>query len=312
MNTKPASYKHDLGGGIYLEAFSVDPALTEKDLAMSLTLKDGTAQLDLDSINRDIHLVGSLNSFDDLEVRLNLERQFRVPEQLQAYRDAVGRASDTKGRYNGPVALFDGSVSIPLQLFQGGYYDFIATKLKAVPHDLVPDQYPAGRTVTELFDEWGISPEERARYLGFAHLLLTDGGTKLSFVQRAKGMAAAPDCISLFGSTPNPKFTLDFNFQQYCREHVQAEMEEEFALKGSEFHLAGLHLFDDKKEAPFAALEISTPLTTEALAARIYGKQDAIKEHPVLYSMPLEGVDTLLQRFPVFPSTVQVFRALIR
>lgn len=309
MTTKPSSYRYNLGKGIYLEAFSVDPALTEKDLAELVSSKDGTAQLDSDSINCVRH-AGSVERFDDLEVQLNLEKTYVVPKQLQAYRDIVGRNSDAKGRYNGPVAIVDGSVEIPLRLFQGGYYDFIATKLQAIPHGLVPDQYPAGKTIAQLFSEWGIDPEGRARYLGFAHVMLTENGEKLSLVQRAKGMAIAPDCIALSGSTPNPSFTPDFNFQQYCKEHISAEMKEEFALEESDFQLAGVHLFDDREQSPFAALEIKTPLTTQALAERIYGNIPAIKEHPVLYSVPLEMTDLLLRKFNVFPSTVQVLRTV--
>ncbi len=306
MTANPLRYKYDLGGGVYLEAFSVDPALKEEDLADLLSSNGQASQSDAN--DSDVRHVGSVGRFDDLEVRINVVNQYQVPRQLQAYRDAVGRVSDAKGRYNGPVAVIDGPVTIPLHLFQAGYYNFIATKLKAVPHELVPDQYPAGKTIEQLFYEWGIDREERARYLGFAHLLLTDGGKKLSFVQRAKGMAIAPDCISLSGSTPNPGFTADFNFQDYCKKHIQEEMQEEFNLNGSEFYLDGVHLFDDEKEVPFAALEITTPLPTRTLAERIYGDEQAIKEHPVLYSIPIEGVALLLERFPVFPPVAHVLK----
>ena len=71
-------------------------------------------------------------------------------------------------------------------------------------------------------------------------------------------------------------------------------------------------LFDHEKEVPFAALEIITSFSTEELAGRIYGNVEAIKEHPILYSMPSTGVDLLLQRFPVFPSTAQVFNLFAR
>ena len=140
MAIQPVTYKHHLGGGIYFEAFSVDPNLTEEDLTKLVSSKDGTAQLDSDSINGVRH-AGTVEQFDDLEVILNLEKTYFVPKQLQAYRDAVGKKSDAKGRYNGPVAIVDGAVEIPLRLFQGGYYDFIATKLQSIPHELVPEQF---------------------------------------------------------------------------------------------------------------------------------------------------------------------------
>ncbi len=307
MTNQSVKYKYHLGGGIYLEAFSVDPDLKEKDLAELISSKDGTAQLDSGSITCVKH-AGHVNRFDELEVRLNLEKTYTVPMRLQAYREAVGRNSDAKGRYNGHVAIVDGAVGIPLQLFQGGYYDFIATKLGNVPSELVPEQYPAGKTIVELFKEWEVNLEERARYLGFAHVMFTENGEKLSLVQRAKGMAVAPDCVALSGSTPNPKFAPCFNFQQYCKEHINAEMKEEFALEPGEFQLAGVHLFDDTEQSPFGALEIKTPKATQMLAEGIYGNIQAINEHPVLYSVPLGGVDMLLRRFAVFPSTVQVLR----
>jgi hypothetical protein len=310
MAEQPVRYQYLLDGGIYLEAFSVDPNLKESDLAELISSKDGTAQLDSPSIAA-IKYGGSVKKFDDLEVILNLEKVYTVPAQLKAYRNAVQKDSDAKGRFNGPLAIVEGPVRIPLKLFQGGFYDFVATKLGAVPYDLVPDKYPAGKKIADLFKEWGIDPEERARYFGFAHVMLTENGEKLSLVQRAKGMAIAPDCIAFSGSTPNPKFSPTFNFQQYCKEHVTAEIREEFSLEPTEFQLAGIHLFDDTEQAPFGALEIQTPNTTGNLAERIYGNAQAIKEHPVLYSVPLEGVDSLLKRFAVFPSNVQVLRQVI-
>ncbi len=310
MNTKPITYNHHLGGGIYLEAISVDPKLTERDLAELLTSKEGTAQLESDAIAC-VRYAGSVDRFSDLSVHINLERTYVVPPQLQAYRDAVQKNSDAKGRYNGPVAIIEGAVEMPLRLMQGGYYDFIATKLGNVPHDLAPESYPSGKTVAELFGEWGIDREDRARYLGFAQVLVTESGAKLNLVQRAKGMAIAPDCIAFSGSTPNPKFVPGFDFHGYCRQHINDEMDEEFQLKPEEFTLAGVHLFDDRLQSPFAALEINTPQSTRSLAERIHGDAQAIKEHPVLYSVPLEGIDAVLNTFPVFPSTVQVLRTLM-
>jgi len=307
---QPVTYQHHLGGGVYLEAFSVDPNLKESDLAELILSKDGTAKLDSPSIEA-ARYAGSVKKFDDLEVILDLEKAYTVPAQLKAYRDAVQKDSDAKGRYNGPVAIVDGLVGIPLKLFQGGFYDFVATKLGAIPHNLVPDKYPAGKTIADLFQEWEIDPEERARYLGFAHVMLTENGEKLSLVQRAKGMAIAPDCIALSGSTPNPQFGPGFNFQQYCKEHMAAELKDEYALEQTEFQLAGIHLFDDKEQAPYGALEIPTPHTTENLAERIFGNSQAIKEHPILYCVPIEGVDLLLTRFPVFPSNVKVLRQVM-
>ncbi len=307
---QPATYKYDLGRGLYLQAFAIDPKLTEKDLAEHLHAKDGTAKLDSDAIHA-VMYGGSLDRFSELRLDIDHSRQYVVPAQLQAYREEVGRRSDAKGRYNGPVAIVDGPVNNPLSVFQGGYYDFVATKLGAVPHEIVPDQYPEGKTVLELFKEWGIDREERARYLGFAQALMTNGGDTINLVQRAKGMAIAPDCIALSGSTPNPELNKPgFDFQTYCQKHIADELKEEFGLTQEQFQLGGVHLFDDQLQSPCAALEIITPLSSQDLAQRVYGSAQAIQEHPIIFSVPREALDVIVQRFEMFSSTVPILQAV--
>ncbi len=308
MTHTQASYRHPLGNGLYLEAFAIDPSLNQDDLEQFLASKEGTAQPNSDAA-KDVSYVGSVNDFDGLEVRIDLEKRYQVPAQLQAYREAVGRVSGARGWYDGPVAVVDGPLGIPLHLFQGGYYDYVATKLSAVPSDLVPE-YPCGKTIAQLFEEWNIASDRRARSFGFAHLLMADEGKEICLVQRAKGMAIAPDCISFPGSTPNPRFEPHFDFPQYCRHHIEEEMNEEFKLEDSEFRTGRLHLFEDRREVPFAALEIHTPLPLRDIAARIYGDQQAIKEHPVIYAVPREGILAMLEKLPLFPSGIQMFRTL--
>ena len=55
-----------------------------------------------------------------------------------------------------------------------------------------------------------------------------------------------------------------------------------------------------------------TPLKTRELAERIYGKEGAIKEHPVLYSMKPAAIQPLIERFPIFPPFAQVMRVFDR
>ena len=295
-------YNTRLDNGAYLQAFSIDPKIGSSELEEFLLAKEGDQPA---IIARDISLVKYLKNVDDLEVKLNLDKQYQVPELLKAYREAIGRDSDAKGRYNGPVALVSEPVGIPLNFSKGGYYDFIATKLTAVPHELVPNKYPAGRTVKQLFEDNGIDPSERARFFGLAYLLITED-ENLSLVQRAKGMAIAPDCMAMPGSTPNPKFEAGFNFQEYLKQHISEEINEEFALKNPEFKIGGMLLMNDKSEIPFGVVEINTDVPMLEISQRLYGNQQAIKEHPIIYSVQMEGIDSLLKKYPIHPPTVRV------
>ncbi len=335
---QPAHYKHDLGDGLTLDAFSVDPSITLQELREGVQSKDGTAKLDLEKLASEMPLAAHLTSLADLKIEIS-DKLYEVPEQLQAFRDAVQFQSDSIGRYNGNVLIVDGRLQIPLRTFKGGFYDFIATKLDTRPSELVHEfeilnmlpkgslfwrafgkaggekkareiddklrgKYGEGRTIEELFREWGVNPDKRARYFAFAYMLRPDNGNEISFVQRAKGMAIAADCISIPGSTPNPPFDeAGFDINSYLREHISKEIQEEFKLETKEFDTGRLYLIDDATQIPFAAVEIISPFTTGNLAERIYGTPDAVKEHPILYSMPVEAIGTFLNRFKIWPST---------
>ena len=246
--------------------------------------------------------VEKLDSLNDLEI-IVADKKYEVPGELRAYRDEIGRLNDLKdGWYNGSVAIVDGDVQNPLNVFPGGFYDFTATKLDAVPAELLPDQYPVDTTIEQLFKQWEVDNDERGRYLGIAYLLSTKGGNELSLVQRAKGMAIAADCISSPGSTPNPPFNeKGFDFKTYLQTPIGKEMNEEYKMKSDEFEIGDIYLFDDKTQSPFLAIEARTPLSTGDLAKRIYGDEGAIKEHPALISFPTNAIDTVIERFEVFP-----------
>ena len=306
MSQEQVNYRHDLGQVLYLDVFAVDPSLTKFDLEEMVKGNKRTEKLDWRTIKENTIFKGRVDSFDELEIEI-LDKRYQMPKQLQAYRDAIGEGNDAKGWYNGPVAIIEEPMQNPLKVFPGGFYDFTSTKLTAVPSELLPEVYPQGATVEELFKQWGVDNQERAKYLGIAYLLSTNNGNELSLVQRAKGMAIAADCMGSPGSTPNPPFDeLGFNFKGYFREHVAKEMNEEYELKPEEFDIGKVYLFDDKRESPFMAVEVKTPLSTGNLAERIYGNEEAIKEHPALYSFDFHASEKIVNQLDVFPSTACV------
>jgi len=306
VSGEPAVYEHDLGNGMALTAYAVDPALDEGALEALVKSKDGSSWIDLDEQAKKTVFIERLNSLDELEIEV-ADKEYSVPEQLQDYRDAIGARNDAKGWYNGPVAIVDGAVQNPLKVFPGGFYDFVATKLDAVPSELLPDKYPEGTTIEELFKQWGVDNNARGKYFGIAYLLASSGREELSLVQRAKGMAIAADCISSPGSTPNPPFGEEgFDIKKYLKRHVAKEMKEEYKLGSREFAIGGVYLFDDKTEVPFMAVEIVTPFSTRNLAQRIYGDEGAIKEHPALFAFSPNAINTINNRFEVFPPIAYV------
>ena len=173
-------------------------------------------------------------------------------------------------------------------------FDIEARQVRA----LQKAEYPAGQTVEDLMPVLGIRNEDRARYLGFAFIMRPGDGKEISLVQRAPGMGIAADCIASSGGTPGFP---DSNSSKFYSDHVAQEMGEEYALEVGEFDINGITLFDSQRTLPFGAVEVTTQASTRELAKRIYGNQEAIEEHPILYSMPPESTSRLLDQFNMFP-----------
>lgn len=347
MNRGIICYEHDLGNRLSLNAFSIDPSMNADALKDMVVSKDGQPTPDLENLVKETVFVDKVDSVEGLQIQISDER-YMVPDLLKKFRKAVQFQSDSIGRYNGPVLIVDQKVQVPLRCFKGSFYDFVATKLDTVPSDLEGDLqilamlpedslfwrafsesflkaggqrrlreiyndikglHGKGKKIEQLFNEEDIPPAARARYFGLGYIVLTNNGNEISFVQRAKGMAIAADCISNAGSTPNPPFDEPgFDIHKYLNAHIREEMGEEYNLQPSEFNVGGLMVFDDNKQVPFADVIISTPLKTRDLAERIYGKKQAIKEHPVLYSTSPNAISKIIERFPIFPPFVQGLR----
>ena len=294
-------YQHDLGGGIFLNAYSLDPKIDETALREMVVGKDAGrgSVANLEKLANDFQFVGEINSFGELKVEVS-DKPYEVPEQLKPYRMALDEKLKAEGKFNGPVALLNGAFGSSLKLSPGGYFDFMATKLNVVPADLVPDKYPKGKTLKELMPELGITNEQRARYFALAFSMMPSDSEEFGLVQRAKGLGIAAGVMSLSGATPGFKkefFEKGFNFKEYYEGIITQEMGEEYALNPGEFKLNGAYLIDGESTVPHAAVRIETHLSMKELAEKNYGRADAVSEHPVLYSVNPPGINNLLNRF---------------
>ncbi|MBR9704344.1 hypothetical protein GOV12_02955 [Candidatus Pacearchaeota archaeon] len=304
-------YRYDLGQGMYVDCFSIDPEIGTHQLEEMLREKDGTG-VDPKTLAPNFKEYGSFQSFNDLKIRFSTD-SYMVPSGFDEHRDAIGEHFDNQfkivdgkkvNKYkNGPVGLVDGEVSVPLELFRGGYYDFKATELSCVPSDF-SDNYPHGKTIEDFFNENGLNHTHRARYLGITYLLTTDSGENISTIHRQKGLLVAPDCIATPGSTPpyDIKFSEpDFDFHRFYSDHIAQEMHEEFKLSPNEFEIKGIRLLDEPRFIPYFAVEVNTKLPSTRVVKRIHGNKDAISEHPIAYFANRPSTQEFINRFPVFP-----------
>ncbi len=311
------SYKHDLGGGLYLNAFAIDPKMTEDELRTIVNSLDGKANLNLEDLSKIIIKTDYVRSIHELKL-IPESGKYEVPEPLKHYRETIQRDWDSKGRFNGPVLIATGKIINPLKVIQGGYYDYAATRLPDQPSKLLPDIYPEGETIEDILKKNNINLEARARYFGFAHLMWPSNGKEFLLVQRAQGMGIAGDCMSTPGSTPD--IVLDkpgvkkqgFGVDEYWSYHFAEEMKDEFHLGWGDFWTEDIHLFDDKKMIPFGAINIFTNLSTKEIAEKAFGDPKVLKEHTILYSMQPEVISELLQRYPLFSSVAKTLDIFLK
>ncbi len=352
-------YRKNFSNGAYLDAFSLDPQLSDNDLENLIEKEQAKPMPDLEKVAFAITRIGRFSSFDEMDVKI-FPHSYSVPEPLQPYREAFGNRLDALRKLgaempkNGPVAIIVGEVGLPLVLVQGGYYDFKATETQAVPSKLEEDLeiapkilngliklkestggnllaptidaftrladsyekikgiYGKGKTIRVLFDEWKIPETKRARYLGCAHMLFADDDRELLFVQRARHLGVAADCISSPGSTPDPKLKKGFNLGNFMKKHLDQEMEEEFGLEPEEFKISGYTFYDDRDNMPFMAVRISTDLSTKQIAERCFGNLEVLKEHYVLYAIPSNNIAEVLESVSTFPTIAYITNDFLR
>lgn len=307
--TQIPQYRHDLGNGLYLNAFSLDPNIGQEKLEEIVQSADGKAkanQAEVPSITRTEHL----NSLAELTLEPQ-EGEYQVPKPLRAYREAIQKDGDSKGRFNGPVLITTGEIKVPLKVVQGGYYDFAATKLAEEPAKLLPEFYQQGKTVEDILVENGFSTEARAKYFGLGHLMWPSNGEEFLMVERAKGMGIASSTddvrvIATPGSTPDLVLNKPglkksgFGVKEYWSYHLAEEMKDEFHLKWGDFWVGSLDLFEDRRMIPFGTVNIHTEMPISGIAKNAYGDPRVLKEHTIIYGMPKEAISVFLERFPVF------------
>ncbi len=395
-----ATYRHDLGNGLYLDAFSLDPNLGQERLEEIVRFKDGKVQPDLQGYISGVDYIGYIRTLSEIGV-VPVDESYQVPQQLRAYRNALAQKLDARGQFNGSIAIIQPPLQIPIKFFrEGRYYDYQATALNDVPGNLLPEllnykaedlflkrfsladteekfkarydprlvdrfraksldeflrirglspelaslfrektigellidnhseisrafnievqeiealqraQYPKGKTIKQLLTNAGLGIESAARYLAFAFIMMPDNGREVSFVYRSPYVGIAPDVMSISGSTPpfTPKiFEPGFNLGFYEGDHLVNQMNHEYGLKKEEYEILGMYAIDDRNSIPALAIEIKTPATTREIAKRIFGKERAIKEHPVLFGHSPQATNTIINRFPLFPPVVYIF-----
>ena len=300
MVKEQAHYEYDLGNSLNLRAFSIDPRLSEDGLAQLLSSMSNRDVISLEVHAKDMHLVAKLDSLSELELKVLPER-YRVPEQLFPYRQALDEKLLREGKKNNDVLIVKGDIKVPLHIIRGGYFDFMATKLSEVPSKLLPDLYPANKTIGELLQEYGLRSSDMARYLGFGFIVMPSNGEEISFVQRAKELGIVAGVMGFPGMTPHfheDFLKENFNFQKYFEQEIARELQEEYRLLSNEFRTGRCYLIYNKGiNHPFVAIEVTTPLSTKEIVRRTFGDKDAIKEHPILYSVDFPAISTLLRRF---------------
>lgn len=309
------SYSHDLGDGLTLDAYIIDPNISIDNLKNMILSKDGiTTDINLERTAKIMPVRAKLNSFNDLSINISKE-VYHVPKQLKPFREALEDKLISEGKFNGNIMVIKGDVRQPLTLLKGGFFDFKATQLTSIPSELLPSLYPKNKNIAELLPGYGLNITQMARYLGFAFIMMPNCGQEIGFVQRAKGLGIAADVMALSGATPeyHDDFLKEgFNFQEYFKQVIEKELNEEYKLKSNEIEIGKSYLIDDTREIPFIAIEIITPLSTKEMAQRAYGDKEIIKEHPILYNINPKAVDKLINRFPIFESSAYIMDMITR
>lgn len=315
------TYNHYLGNGLFLEALSVDPSITTEHLEIMVTKKDGMGKFDLEGTAKVIPRVATLGDFGEIDLNIS-RRNFQVPEKLKPYRKVLGQKLDEQriksggeNPRNGNIIVCTGDISLPLDVAQSGYYDFVATHFNpnrknpnSFPANLVPGLYPEGKTAIELMSEWGLPENARARYFAMAYLMTTKNEDEITFVQRGRDLQIAADVMSLFGSTPNPNLhRKGFNLKEYLDKHIPKELFEEFKLRRGEYDIPSIEFLNDTQSIPHAVCHVRTQLSLRDLVGRIFGDSEAIKEHPVVYSAPVVALGIMIGRFPILTSSAYAY-----
>ena len=307
MNKEKNNYKFNFKGGGYLEAHSINPEIGSGELERcvndSLLEIKNKKPIDQKELAKKILTIGVYPNISEIGLKPSFDK-YNVPEKLKPYRDAI-----TLGFSDSIIVFRDGKISSPGEIIKAEYRDFASTHLKKIPSKLVPEVYAEGKTIAELLYDWGESPDIVAKFLGLAHFLTPSNGEEFSFVYRTKNLHIAPDCMALSGSTmkfPDRFNHREFNWNNYLKEHLEGEMEEEYCLNPDEFSIGRIHFMNDIDEIPFLVAEIKTPYSTKELAEKAYNQPQPMKEHSIFFSTKRDRLKSILSNFDILPSTAKV------
>lgn len=136
---KCAFYKHDLGNGLFLDAYAVDPKINNAKLKDFVSSKE-TGGTDIRKYAKDIRMINHsagnrLWTLDELNFSAQ-NGKYQIPEELKAYREAIGINEDVKGNFNGPIGVIKGKPGIDITFIEGGFYDWRGTQISEKPEDL--------------------------------------------------------------------------------------------------------------------------------------------------------------------------------
>lgn len=310
MKNTTIEFNYDLGdGSAPLHLCSLDPEISSNDLSQMCSSIDGAINgLNISKLEETLKKIAVFKNIEELLIEVS-DNEYEVPNPLKPYREALEETLSKKGMFNGSIMVVAGGVSLPLTTKKGGYFDFKATTPKAIPSELLPDEYPIEKTIKELLPVYNLCLDDLARYFAFAFVLLPENGEKISLVKRAKGLGISADCIAFSGGTPEfPKDhnKKDFNITDYFKNIILTEMVEEYKLNANEINIGSSYFTDDRDTIPFLSVEIITPLSLKEIAQRCYGNIDSIKEHPVIISADFNSIPRLINNFAMLPSTAYV------
>ena len=291
-------------GNLVLTAFSLDSRIIIDDLIKLVRLREDP--IDLSQAAQQRPIIGELSSIGELSLNVLGER-YEVPEEFRNLRQSLEVKLSQEGKTNGPVIIVSDPIQHPLNVIQGGYFDFQATSVER------PE-------VIKIMEEYGIPVTKLARYLGFGYFVRSGGGQEILFVHRSPTVGIVRDVMSLNGSTPafnDGFYSRDFDFSGYFTRHIEDKMKADFGLDRGEFLIGRCYLMDEVDgNNPLVAMEILTQLSAREIAGRVNQKEATIKKHPIIYALSDNGVYkdivSSLVRLPMYPHAAYVIDTFVK
>ena len=125
-------YRNDLGNGEYLDAYSINPEMKGDDLK-DFVISKATGGTNIKRYSKDIKIIEppedkKLWTLEGLNFSA-IDKRYKVPEELAAYRAALAINEDIKGNFNGPIGIITGKPGTDITFIGGGFYDWRGTQI---------------------------------------------------------------------------------------------------------------------------------------------------------------------------------------